>query len=99
MKWMSVEFVESFCGKRDIFKLDKTHRSILFGPEAKSLVSSLLGKHSFELIFRGINRQVPNVQGIAWGVLVGRVNRWIVRALIVLATELMIHCRTTHRSH
>lgn len=51
VKGMSVEFVQRFRCERDIFELDKAHRTVLLRSEAKTLISALLGEYRLELIF------------------------------------------------
>lgn len=94
MKRLAIELMQSLGRKRNILKLNETHVSVLLGPEAESLVTTLLREHGFELLFRGVDWQVPNVQGVARRVLVRRVHRWEVVTTEMLIAHLEIHRMT-----
>lgn len=68
--------MECLGSEGDILKFDKAHRPILLGAETQSLVSSLLGEHGFQFLFRGIDGQVSDVKCVAGRVLIGGIHRW-----------------------
>ena len=70
---LAVEVMQSLGGKRNVLELNEAHGPILFGPETQPLISPLLGKHGFELLFRSIKRQVSDVERITRRILISRV--------------------------
>lgn len=101
VKRLSVKLIESSRGVRDIFEFDKAHWSILLGAEAETLVATLFGEHSLELVFGRINWQVTDVESIAGWVLVSWVDRWIVMPEMLIAANLKATRRTmgSHITH
>jgi hypothetical protein len=74
MQHVSVQLVQSLGSEGCVLKFNKAHGAVLFGSETKSLVSALLGKHSFQLVLRCVHGQITNVERVARRVLVGGVH-------------------------
>jgi hypothetical protein len=94
-----VQLVESFGSKGCVFKLDKTHRTVLFGAETKSFVPTLLGEDGFQFVFGSVHGQIADIECVAWRVLVSRVDRRVCRSrkmlriLLVATAGRVAQCR------
>ena len=95
MKRVSVKLMEGLCGKRNVFKLDKTHWTILLGSEAKAFVSTLLGEHRLELVFGCVDGKITNVKSVAGRVLIGGIDGGKVVSLVMLAPKLIVRWGAT----
>ena len=56
--------------------------------EAKSLIPTLFGEESLELILGRVMRQIPNIQRVAWWVLIRRIDWRIVQPMVLGAGEM-----------
>jgi hypothetical protein len=74
----TIQLVECMRCISNVLILDETHGTVLLCAEAKSLEPSAFGEQRLQLVLAGVDRQVPNVQSVARGVLISGIGRRIV---------------------
>jgi hypothetical protein len=76
----------------NVLILDETHGTVLLCTEAKSLEPSALGEQRLQLVFTSVDWQIYNVQSVARGILISRVDRRIIMLQVQIPARIGSVC-------